>query len=263
MGNPSYTAPGASSSNSSNKKDQKRITFKFCDRKKTLKVKMYRDDAKKEAWAYSLTKVFLSGIKGGKKDSVFKQVAVFKTPLKNLLSISEEGYHAFILFVVDNYWVTLEKNEQGLTIQISKYFALVAKKHMNKKRATPIKLAVLDDGKGTIQNLATFILEKNFAFEEYDVLGGIHCKKFAEEIFNKFGKTRTYNWKSDETMARGMAATTVATVGAGLIFGPIPAGLAILGGAIITAIQADIEKEKEKVKTDLKKKEEMIQSKRV
>ena len=233
--NSSYNVPGIFGSSSSNQEDQKKeITFIFPDEHETQKVVMYKDKAK--ANAYNLNGGFLFCMDD--VNSRIKEVAVFETILKGFLGTYDAGRHAFVLLLVDNYYVTFEKHAQGLTIQISKDFASVVLKHMNKNRETPINLVVQDSGVKTIQQLANFIAEKNFAFEEYNALGGIHCKKFAGDVFDKVAKNQIYNWKSEETMDRGATAATVATVGAGLIFGPIPAALTFVGGGIITGMSA-------------------------
>ena len=179
-------------------------------------------------------------------------VAVIETPLKGALGLSDAGFHAFVLFFVNGYFVTFEKHEGGLTIQISKDFKLVVLKYMNDNRKTPMNLATIDYGTKTIQQLAKLIAKKNFAFEEYNAPGGIHCKKFAGDVFDTVAKKKVYNWKSGETMARGSAITTVVAVGAGFFFGPIHAAMTALGGAIITTIStipADVETKKRR--TDL------------
>ena len=249
LGNLSYGGPGAFNPNSSNTKDRRgKVTFIYPDIGigEKEEVTMYNDDAKTSAHK------FVGGFLAGKVDdeSTIKEVQVLETPLKSVLSLTKVGFHAFVLFCVKDYWVTFEKHVQGLTIQISKSYDSVAGKHMEKDREKPLTMAVKDEGSKTIKELANFIAEKNLVFEEYNGAAGIHCKKFAADVFNIIAKEKRYNWKCEETLVRGKIATTVATAATALIGGPRSAVVVLTTGAIVTKISARAAREE----TDLRKK---------
>ena len=234
----SYTVCGNFNSSSSSSKDEKCkiILFKFPDTNEEEEVAVSRDKAKRSV--HNLVGGFMNCTVDG--DSRIKEVSVYETPLKNFLGFTSAGVHSYVLFVVDDYYVTFEKHEEGLTIQISKDLELVKDIHMDTKREEPA-FTVSDDGDKTIQQLMNFVVEENLAFEEYNAEGGIHCKKFAGDIFGYIAKKKTYNWKSKETLTRGAATTTVATAAAaasGIILGPVPALATAVGGAVATGVSA-------------------------
>ena len=227
-GNLFYGASGAFNPNSSNTKDRRRkVTFIYPDILEEEEVTMYNDDAKTSAHN------FVGGFLAAHVDveSTIKEVQVLKTPLGNLLGLTKVGFHAFVLFCVKDYWVTFEKHDLGLTIQISKSYDSVTGKHMNNDRKKPLKMAVKDKGSKTIKELANFIAEKNLAFEEYNGLAGIHCKKFAADVFDIIAEEKRFNWKCEEAFVRVAAAT-------GINVGPGPALAALTTGAIVTEIIA-------------------------
>ena len=254
-----FTIPGATSSSSASisniwkSSDQKKkITFYYPDEDNIEQVAMKKDNAIASAH------MFVGGFLNSRIDgnATIKEVSVFETPLKNLLGCAASGHHAFVLLYVKDYYVTFEKHKEGLSVQISKNSKSVVRQHMMEDRATPIQLMAFNSGVKTIQQLANFVAEQNFAFEEYNVPKGIHCKKFAGEVFKAVVGKQEYDWKSIEMLERNAAATATATVGvavsAGLIFGSIPAAITSVGGTIITAILAIVADEER----DSRKKEE-------
>ena len=55
-----------------------------------------------------------------------------------------------------------------------------------------------DRGKINIRDLTDFIIQKKFINEGYNAWNGIHCKQFAQEIFDKVAAVGCYHWKMDE-----------------------------------------------------------------
>ena len=174
-------------------------------------------------------------------------VAVYKQPLETFpletfpLNKFNACFHAFVLLFVELYKVRIEKYDCGLQLIISKTKEQKDLQSIKNEKQTTTVLEVADHGKMTLNQLLTFIAKKEFAHEGYDFMKGVHCKKFAKDIFDEVAQKETFFWKEDEVKARGGVATGAAATGAtfvGLVAGgPVGgAAAAIATAAIGTAV---------------------------
>ena len=228
--NLSNNVPGSSSLSSSNKNERiSKITFISYENPNPRRtVKMYENKTK--ASANNLLKRLLGCLKGCSMNSRIKEVAVLKGPVECLPTSFPALYHAFVLLYIEDYFMTLERQRKGLVIQIFKEVTSALKKYENHDRKPSIRLIISDHGNITIKQLSKFIARRNFAFEKYDILKGIHCKKFAANVFNKVAETKRYNWKTEQANAiiragfgvAGAAGAAAGTaVDAGFFLGPL------------------------------------------
>ena len=141
-------------------------------------------------------------LEGCDKDPMIKVAAVYKTPLDHRTNRVSSGYHTNVYFMIKGYHLTIDKENDGLTIQVSRSKDKVLQKLRKEPRKDLPELIVHDEANIKLKKLIKFIVEKNFTQENYDDWKKMHCKKFSKDIFDRAAKIMKYNWKEGETNAR-------------------------------------------------------------
>ena len=209
------------------------ITIVTCD-KDTAPFPVQLDTNNSEASTNLLIAQLFLYLKGCGKDPMIKTVAVYKTPLDSWFNIVSVGYHAIVYLTVEDYHLTIEKHDSGLTIQVSKQKDKVLQQFRKDARNGVPDLIVHDDAKMKLKKLVKFIVKKNFVHENYNLWKGIHCKKFAKDIFDRTAAFKKYNWETDETMTRGGVITAALATATGIVIGVPVAIVAFVTGAVAT-----------------------------
>jgi hypothetical protein len=122
--------------------------------------------------------------------SVLKSpLGVDNSPERNVL------YHGFIVFNTgESYW-SLEKTNEGVTVQRSNSFDEVAKmklevsRNSRSKRLDPVEIVQTDCAAVTVGELFQFIVA--LMARKYHLTHS-NCKHFSSEIFNFAAETKTY-----------------------------------------------------------------------
>ena len=175
-----------------------------------LKVNRYNH----EASANLLFASIMVHLEGCSKNPNIEYAAVFKTPLEGYREIPDLLYHAFINFQIENYFATIEKHDTGLTIQVSKDNSEVVTKLKDERRIDTPEKIIYDKAKVNLKKLVKYIIKNDFVTEGYDFQRGIHCKKFAKDIFDRIATTKEYDWTEEEVARYSVKAVVTAAAGA-------------------------------------------------
>ncbi|KZS11477.1 Uncharacterized protein APZ42_024276 [Daphnia magna] len=100
-------------------------------------------------------------------------------------------YHAFIVIQTLNWWWSIEKNTECITIQRSKTFESVCDMNQRKKRKTGLtkKTGIRNNkttegGNTTIKELIDYMWRKDVLNEDYHIFSA-NCQKFAALLFDR------------------------------------------------------------------------------
>ena len=134
----------------------------------------------------------------GDDRKIIDNVMVYKTPLNPSGQYTRLGYHGFILLQIGNLFATLDKHSDGLTVQSSEERDDVLAKLRGSPRYGVPQFVVADQGTITAGELIDFIMTNDFIHQTYNLWRGDHCKRFAEDIFDKVANKAEYHWEQDE-----------------------------------------------------------------
>ncbi|XP_057377877.1 uncharacterized protein LOC130699681 [Daphnia carinata] len=114
------------------------------------------------------------------------EVRYYKHPLGAWQLTDHLLHHAFIVFETNAWWWSIEKNDEGVTIQRSKDFDSVCYRYRRSKRKTSIgkgvEMVKKASGSTTVMELINHIWRKNYLNQEYDALS-YNCQHFADLIY--------------------------------------------------------------------------------
>ncbi|XP_057377869.1 uncharacterized protein LOC130699673 [Daphnia carinata] len=120
-----------------------------------------------------------------------EKASVYSNPLSSWQATNALLYHAFIVMETNNWWWSIEKNTEGITIQRSKDIKSVRDMYQRKKRTTgwtPLtkirKNETTQGGNTTIEELINYIWRKDYLNDVYHLLKE-NCQKFAAMIFDR------------------------------------------------------------------------------
>jgi len=116
-------------------------------------------------------------------DPILK-VIIWRHPLE--YGLNAYTYHAYVIIETKNWWWSIEKNSEGVTLQRSKHCTKVGDEYRRQRRRGPfIKVREAAAGRGTsITDLIDFIWRKNLLASPYNFLFD-NCKYFAAAVFNE------------------------------------------------------------------------------
>ena len=97
--------------------------------------------------------------------------------------------HVFMVLDTDKWWWSIEKNDEGVTIQRSKYIEYVRDKYRRKSRPEPITKVKSDTGRRTMKHLISFLYRKDELHKKYNVLTE-NCQDFAKRIFDEIAENK-------------------------------------------------------------------------
>lgn len=96
--------------------------------------------------------------------------------------------HAFIVFQTSNWFWSIEKHTNGLTIQRSTEEAAVKNKFRQQNRLAGIKLWAEDESDKKVSELLTWLYRSKELKKPYQSLFS-DCESFAKAVFNYTAKT--------------------------------------------------------------------------
>ena len=103
-------------------------------------------------------------------------------------------FHAFIVLETNDWWWSIEKNEEGITIQRSKKIEYVRDKYRQHPRKKPILKRIEDNGRKKMEDLVNWLYQKDELNRKYSWdKQEANCQGFANGIFDEFAKTKTCN----------------------------------------------------------------------
>lgn len=114
------------------------------------------------------------------------KVRIYTNPLYKWQFTQFILYHAFIVFETQNWWWSIEKNAQGLTIQRSKTLNSIKQYYRRIERTSGIRSVELfkeATGKGTVSDLVHYLWRKDELNKSYLFIYR-NCQDFVNVVFN-------------------------------------------------------------------------------
>lgn len=112
------------------------------------------------------------------------------------LSSSQKGiandifHHLFIVFRTKDWYWSIEKNTEGITIQRSKILDAVQKSYRQINRNPGLKLVSCDHGKKSIKDLIQWLYDENELKKQYSLIFS-NCQVFGKAVFNHVAQSKT------------------------------------------------------------------------
>ncbi|KAK4011317.1 hypothetical protein OUZ56_020433 [Daphnia magna] len=120
-----------------------------------------------------------------------QKASVYSNPLHSWQLTNAKSYHEFLIMKTNNWWWSIEKNSECITIQRSKKLESVRDMYQRKKRTTgfgPLtkirKNETTKDGNITINELINYFWRTDILNKDYHVVNA-NCKDFAAMVFNR------------------------------------------------------------------------------
>ncbi|KAI9550130.1 hypothetical protein GHT06_006584 [Daphnia sinensis] len=145
------------------------------------------------------------------KDEVIQDAYVYSNPLSKRQWTNGKLYHAFVIIQTMNWWWSMEKNMERITIQRSKDIESVRDMYQRKKRTTGRspwtwirKIKTTQGRNTTINELINYIWRKDVLNKDYHVLYA-NCQKFAALLFDRiksFEEQVYFDEAADESPSR-------------------------------------------------------------
>jgi len=123
-------------------------------------------------------------------NEMIEEVQAYKGALSGLQLTKEILYHMFLVFRTAEWYWTIEKHQDGITIQRSKSLAAVRDRWRLKDRLSGIERMKSDEGKLCVYNLIHWIFQKNELDKTYH-LRFSNCQHFASAAFNHVALKKT------------------------------------------------------------------------
>ena len=97
-------------------------------------------------------------------------------------------FHTFIMFETNDWWWSVEKNDNGVFVQRSKHQWAVRDRLAGEKRPRVTQVAS-DTSTYTVRDFVVALAETDSLKRKYSLLFN-NCKDFAKEIFDKVARTK-------------------------------------------------------------------------
>lgn len=121
-----------------------------------------------------------------------QQIFVYKCPLYSVQLTMFMLYHAFTVLETNEWWWSIEKNTEGITIQRSKKLDFVRNRYRRTIRNNPIKEMKSDKGRMKMEELVNWFYSNAELNKKYRLLNE-NCQNFAKRIFDQFAKSEYLN----------------------------------------------------------------------
>ncbi|XP_059351749.1 uncharacterized protein LOC132088081 [Daphnia carinata] len=133
-----------------------------------------------------------------------ENASVYSNPLSSLQATNALLYHAFIVMKTNNWWWSIEKNSECITIQRAKNLESVRDKYQRTKRTTGLtpltqirENETTEGGNTTIRELINYIWRGDCLKDVYHILME-NCQIFANLIFARINSPRNDQVYFDE-----------------------------------------------------------------
>lgn len=119
-----------------------------------------------------------------KDDDVIETIWHFKCDLLEWQITHVLTYHAYIILQTGNYYWSIERNKQGVTIQRSTKMSFIKDKYRRLDRRG-VGLICKTPGKGSMKELIKWLYYSDELVKEYHFVYA-NCHVFAEKLFERF-----------------------------------------------------------------------------
>ena len=116
-----------------------------------------------------------------------QKVTAYKVKLSEFQITQFLLYHMFIVFETEDWWWSIEKNDEGITIQRSKSVRAVRDKYRQTMRNSGISSIEQDGGRKSVNDLIEWLWKENELNDEYNILLS-NCQHFGTKVFNFVAK---------------------------------------------------------------------------
>ena len=125
-------------------------------------------------------------------DEDIVKVYVYKSALVTFQLTKAILCHMFVVFETVDWWWSIEKNAQGITLQRSTSRNDVKKKYRQEDRIqhTSIELVEKDRGRKNMRQLIEMLWKENELNHRYGFLDS-NCKDFAKVVFDYAARSKT------------------------------------------------------------------------
>lgn len=120
---------------------------------------------------------------------LIEKIWVYKNPLSPWQLTQLVFHHRFVVLETSDWWWSIEKNTEGITIQRSKHITYVRDNYRRNKRLTPVAEMNSDKGRMKMKDLVEFLYKKDELNKTYNVLSE-NCQDFSKRIFDEFAKSK-------------------------------------------------------------------------
>ena len=118
-----------------------------------------------------------------------QKIWVYKKPLSSGLWNQLIFHHQFVVLETSDWWWSIEKNGEGITIQRSRELSYVKDYYRRTERIKPIVEVNSDQGRRKMKHLIEFLYEKDELNKRYHFIRE-NCKHFAKRIFDQFANAK-------------------------------------------------------------------------
>ena len=122
-----------------------------------------------------------------------KEVTAYKVPLSNLQLTQFLLYH----MLTENCWWSIEKNDEGITIQRSKSLRAVRERYRQRNRNFDIKCMKKDAGSSSVKGLIDWLWANAELEDEYHLLES-NCQHFGKKVFNFVAKNIKNSFREEQ-----------------------------------------------------------------
>lgn len=121
------------------------------------------------------------------------EVFIYKIPLNESQWTNLLLNHQFIVFETGCFWWSIEKNDEGLTVQRSKHLNAVLRRYRQKPRIEgtywDVQPIQKDEGRRTMGEFIEWLWKKDHLNKKYNWLTS-NCKDFARNVFNEIARNK-------------------------------------------------------------------------
>lgn len=121
------------------------------------------------------------------------KASIYKVPLNEGQWTNAILNHQFVVFETECYHWSIEKNDEGLTVQRSKQWNAVLRRYRQKPRITgtywDVQLIEKDQGRRTMGELIHWLWQKDHLNKKYNWITN-NCQHFATLVFNEIARNK-------------------------------------------------------------------------
>ncbi|KXJ09226.1 uncharacterized protein LOC114575902 [Exaiptasia diaphana] len=125
------------------------------------------------------------------ESEVIERIWAYKCPLFSFQMTQALLYHEFIVIRTNQWWWSIEKNTQGITVQRGMELASVKDHYRRGNRNTPIEEMAVDNARQNreMRDVLEWFFFENQLNQDYHWIKD-NCQVFGNKLFNEFAANR-------------------------------------------------------------------------
>ena len=121
-----------------------------------------------------------------------KDVSAYKVPLSKFQLTQLLLFHMVIIFETEDWWWSIEKNDEGITIQRSKTLTYVKDNYRRGARNPGMKLMKEDRADQSVNDLIDWLWKSDELNNKYNLVNR-NCQHFGKKVFNFVAASERFN----------------------------------------------------------------------